>query len=151
MIIDLFLVALLSLVCLVLTDSSSLVTRLTEECYRSDGERSLEWQTPAVAYPFGSLHDLCVAVVVVLLDEVVRHFRQDLSILLIICHKESTTTVSNLDGMFVIYPGCQTKSIDRLPRIGDDSGRIVFGTAYNSFLLLTLSATVFSHINRLFI
>ena len=87
MIIDLFLVALLSLVCLVLTDSSSLVTRLTEECHRSDGERSLEWQTPAVAYPFGSLHDLCVAVVVVLLDEVVRHFRQDLSILLIICHR----------------------------------------------------------------
>ena len=86
MIIDLFLVALLSLVCLVLTDSSSLVTRLTEECHRSDGERSLEWQTPAVAYPFGSLHDLCVAVVVVLPDEVVRHFRQDLSILLIICH-----------------------------------------------------------------
>ena len=86
MIIDLFLVALLSLVCLVLTDSSSLVTRLTEECHRSDGERSLEWQTPAVAYPFGSLHDLCVAVVVVLLDEVVRHFRQDLSVLLIICH-----------------------------------------------------------------
>ena len=87
MIIDLFLVALLSLVCLVLTDSSSLVTRLTEECHRSDGERSLEWQTPAVAYPFGSLHDLCVAVVVVLLDEVVRHFRQDFSILLIICHE----------------------------------------------------------------
>ena len=85
-IIDLFLVALLSFVCLVLTDSSSLVTRLTEECHRSDGERSLEWQTPAVAYPFGSLHDLCVAVVVVLPDEVVRHFRQDLSILLIICH-----------------------------------------------------------------
>ena len=77
--------ALLSLVCLVLTDSSSLVTRLTEECHRSDGEQSLEWQTPAVAYPFGSLHDLCVAVVVVLLDEVVHHFRQDLSILLIIC------------------------------------------------------------------
>ena len=72
--IDLFLVALLSLVCLVLTDSSSLVTRLTEECHRSDGERSLEWQTPAVAYPFGSLHDLCVAVVVVLPDEVVHHF-----------------------------------------------------------------------------
>ena len=69
MIIDLFLVALLSFVCLVLTDSSSLVTRLTEECHRSDGERSLEWQTPAVAYPF-----------------VVHHFRQDLSILLIICH-----------------------------------------------------------------
>ena len=68
-----------------LTDSSSLVTRLTEECHRSDGERSLEWQTPAVAYPFGSLHDLCVAVVVILLDKVVRHFRQDLSILLIIC------------------------------------------------------------------
>ena len=89
MIIDLFLVALLSLVCLVLTDSSSLVTRLTEECHRSDGERSLEWQTPAVAYPFGSLHDLCVAVVVVLLDEVVRHFRQDLSILLIICQINS--------------------------------------------------------------
>ena len=39
-----------------------------------------------VAYPVGSLHDLCVVVVVVLLDEVVRHFRQDLSILLIICH-----------------------------------------------------------------
>ena len=38
MIIDLFLVALLSLVCLVLTDSSSLVTRLTEKCHRSDGE-----------------------------------------------------------------------------------------------------------------
>ena len=94
MIIDLFLVALLSLVCLVLTDSSSLVTRLTEECHRSDGERSLEWQTPAVAYPFGSLHDLCVAVVVVLLDKVVRHFRQDLSILLIICHV--TTTISYL-------------------------------------------------------
>ena len=89
MIIDLFLVALLSLVCLVLTDSSSLVTRLTEECHRSDGERSLEWQTPAVAYPFGSLHDLCVAVVVVLPDEVVRHFRQDLSILLIICQINS--------------------------------------------------------------
>ena len=89
MIIDLFLVALLSLVCLVLTDSSSLVTRLTEECHRSDGERSLEWQTPAVAYPFGSLHDLCVAVVVVLLDEVVHHFRQDLSILLIICQINS--------------------------------------------------------------
>ena len=88
-IIDLFLVALLSLVCLVLTDSSSLVTRLTEECHRSDGERSLEWQTPAVAYPFGSLHDLCVAVVVVLLDEVVRHFQQDLSILLIICQINS--------------------------------------------------------------
>ena len=69
-----------------LTDSSSLVTRLTEECHRSDGERSLEWQTPVVAYPFGSLHDLCVAVVVILLDEVVRQFRQDLSILLIICH-----------------------------------------------------------------
>ena len=85
--IDLFLDALLSLVCLVLTDSSSLVTRLTGECHRSDGERSLEWQTPAVAYPFGPLHDLCVAVVVVLLDEVVCHFRQDLSILLIICHK----------------------------------------------------------------
>ena len=77
MIIDLFLVALLSLICLVLTDSSSLVTRLTEECHRSEGERSLEWQTPAVTYPFGSLHDLCVAVVVVLLDEVVHHFRQD--------------------------------------------------------------------------
>ena len=85
-IIDLLLVALLSFVCLVLTDSSSLVTQLTEECHRSDGEQSLEWQTPAVAYPFGSLHDLCVAVVVVLLDEVVRHFRQDLPILLIICH-----------------------------------------------------------------
>ena len=89
MIIDQFLVALLSFVCLVLTDSSSLVTRLTEECHRSDGERSLEWQTPAVAYPFGSLHDLCVAVVVVLLDEVVHHFRQDLSILLIICQINS--------------------------------------------------------------
>ena len=38
MIIDLFLVALLSLVCLVLTDSSSLVTRLKAECHRSDGE-----------------------------------------------------------------------------------------------------------------
>ena len=74
---------------LVLSDSSSLVTRLTEECHRSDGERSLEWQTPAVAYPFGSLHDLCVAVVVVLLDKVVRHFRQDLSILLIICQINS--------------------------------------------------------------
>ena len=85
MIIDLFLVALLSLVCLELTDSSSLVTRLTEDCHRSDGEQSLEWQTPAVTYPFGSLHDLCVAVVVVLLDEVVHHFQQDLSILLIIC------------------------------------------------------------------
>ena len=59
--------------------------------------------------------------------------------------------VSNLDGMFVVYPGRQTKSIDRLPRIGDDSRRTVFGTAYNSFLLLTLSATGFSHINRLFI
>ena len=59
--------------------------------------------------------------------------------------------VSNLDGMFVVYPGRQTKSIDRLPRIGDDSHRTVFGTAYNSFLLLTLSATGFSHINRLFI
>ena len=89
MIIDLFLVALLFLVCLVLTDSSSLVTRLTEECHRSDGERSLEWQTPVVAYPFGSLHNLCVAVVVVLLDKVVRHFRQDLSILLIICQINS--------------------------------------------------------------
>ena len=43
MIIDLFLVALLSLVCLVLTDSCSLVTGLTEECHRSDGERSLDW------------------------------------------------------------------------------------------------------------
>ena len=73
----------------VLTDSSSLVTRLTEECHRSDGERSLEWQTPAVAYPFGSLHDLCVAVVVVLPDEVVHHFRQDLSILLINCQINS--------------------------------------------------------------
>ena len=93
MIIDLFLVALLSLVCLVLTDSSSLVTRLTEECHRSDGERSLEWQTPAVAYPFGSLHDLCVAVVVVLPDEVVHHFRQDLSILLIICQPHRTRLV----------------------------------------------------------
>ena len=38
MIIDLFLVALLSFVCLVLTDSSSLVTRLKAECRRSDGE-----------------------------------------------------------------------------------------------------------------
>ena len=40
MIIDLFLqlVALLSFVCFVLTDSSSLVTRLMEECHRSDGE-----------------------------------------------------------------------------------------------------------------
>ena len=85
MIIDLFLVALLSFVRLVLTDSSSLVTRLTKECHRSDGERSLEWQTPAVAYPFGSLHDLCVAFVVILPDELVHHFRQDLSILLIIC------------------------------------------------------------------
>ena len=56
--------------------------------------------------------------------------------------------VSNLDGMFVIYPGCQ---IDRLPRIGDNSHRTVFGTAYNSFLLLTFSVTGFSHINRLFI
>ena len=93
MIIDLFLVALLSLVCLVLTDSSFLVTRLTEECHRSDGERSLEWQTPAVAYPFGSLHDLCVAVVVVLPDEVVHHCRQDLSILLIICQTLSTSCV----------------------------------------------------------
>ena len=102
MIIDLFLVALLSLVCLVLTDSSSLVTRLTEECHRSDGERSLEWQTPAVAYPFGSLHDLCVAVVVVLLDEVVRHFRQDLSILLIICQATSKefTLYGSLSGSF---------------------------------------------------
>ena len=34
-------------------------------------------------------HDLCVAVVVILLDEVVRHFRQDLSILLIICQINS--------------------------------------------------------------
>ena len=96
MIIDLFLVALLSLVCLVLTDSSSLVTRLTEECHRSDGERSLEWQTPAVTYPFGSLHDLCVAVVVVLLDEVVRHFRQDLSILLIICQSSCYDSLSSI-------------------------------------------------------
>ena len=88
-IIDLFLVALLSLVCLALTDSSSLVTRLTEECHRYDRERSLEWQIPAVAYPFGPLHDLCVAVVVILLDEVVRQFRQDLSILLIICQINS--------------------------------------------------------------
>ena len=77
MIIDLFLVALLSFVCLVLTDSSSLVTRLTEECHRSDGEQSLEWQTPAVAYPFRSLHDLCVAVVVILLDEVVVDYLSD--------------------------------------------------------------------------
>ena len=69
-----------------LTDSSSLVTRLTEECHGSDGERSIEWQTPAVAYPFGSLHDLCVSVVVILLDKVVHHSQQDLSILLIICH-----------------------------------------------------------------
>ena len=75
-IIDLFLVALLSFVCIVLTDSSSLATRLPEECYRSDGERSLEWQTPAVAYPFGSLHDLCVAVVVILPDELVHHLCQ---------------------------------------------------------------------------
>ena len=72
-----------------LTDSSSLVTRLTEECHRSDGERSLDWYAPAVTYPVGSLHDLCVAVVVVLLDKVVHHFRQDLSILLIICQINS--------------------------------------------------------------
>ena len=64
MIIDLFLVALLSLVCLVLTDSSSLVTRLTEECHRSDAERSLEWQTPAVAYPL----DPCTIFVLLLLS-----------------------------------------------------------------------------------
>ena len=108
MIIDLFLVALLSLVCLVLTDSSSLVTRLTEECHRSDGERSLEWQTPAVAYPFGSLHDLCVAVVVVLPDEVVRHFRQDLSILLIICHP----TCLNQGGLVL---SCEAKSMPTTP------------------------------------
>ena len=38
MIIDLFLVALLSFVCHVLTDSSSLVPRLKAECRRSDGE-----------------------------------------------------------------------------------------------------------------
>ena len=38
MIIDLFFVALLSFVCFVLTDSSSLVTRLKAECRRSDGE-----------------------------------------------------------------------------------------------------------------
>ena len=43
MIIDLFLVALLSLVCFVLTDGSSLVIRLTEDCHRSDGECSLDW------------------------------------------------------------------------------------------------------------
>ena len=86
---DLFLVALLSFVRLVLTDGSSLVTRLTEECHRSDGERSPEWQTPAVAYPFGSLRNLCVDVVVVFLDEVVHHFRQDLPILLIICQINS--------------------------------------------------------------
>ena len=42
-IIDLFLFALLSFVCHVLTDSSSLVIRLTEECHRSDGEHSLDW------------------------------------------------------------------------------------------------------------
>ena len=98
--IDLFLVALLSLVCLVLTDSSSLVTRLTEECHRSDGEQSLEWQTPAVTYPFGSLHDLCVAVVVVLLDEVVRHFRQDLSILLIIL-RLTVSVISFTNWLFI--------------------------------------------------
>ena len=60
-------------------------TSIPVDYLSSDGERSLEWQTPAVAYPFGSLHDYCVAVVVVLLDEVVCHFRRDLSILLIIC------------------------------------------------------------------
>ena len=38
MIIDLFLVALLSFVCFVLTDGSPLVTRLKAECRRSDGE-----------------------------------------------------------------------------------------------------------------
>ena len=38
MIIDLFLVALLSFVCFVLTDCSSLVTQLKAECHRSDGE-----------------------------------------------------------------------------------------------------------------
>ena len=59
MIIDLFLVALLSFVCFVLIDSSSLVPQLKAECRRSDGEQSLEWQTPAVTYPFGSLHNLC--------------------------------------------------------------------------------------------
>ena len=37
-IIDLFLVALLSFVCFVLTDSSSLVSQLKAECRRSDGE-----------------------------------------------------------------------------------------------------------------
>ena len=38
MIIDLFLVALLSFVCFVLTDCSSLVTQLKAECRRSNGE-----------------------------------------------------------------------------------------------------------------
>ena len=120
MIIDLFLVALLSLVCLVLTDSSSLVTQLTEECHRSDGERSLEWQTPAVAYPFGSLHDLCVAVVVVLLDEVVRHFRQDLSILLITCHKEvvwlSLSLRRRRDPSFVIAVSLAMRVLSSIPQ-----------------------------------
>ena len=125
-IIDLFLVALLSLVCLLLTDSSSLVTRLTEECHRSDGEQSLEWQTPAVTYPFGSLHDLCVAVVGVLLDEVVHHFRQDLSILLIICHSlpESTKNllsikVSILAMVCSAFPGCQHENITPTCNGGD--------------------------------
>ena len=76
-IIDLFLVALLSLVCLVLTDSSSLVTRLTEECHRSDGEWSLQWQAPAVAYPFLDHCTIFVVVVVVPPDEqVLRKNRQ---------------------------------------------------------------------------
>ena len=63
MIIDLFLFALLSFVWFVLTDCSPLVFLLKKECHRSDGERSLEWQTPVVAYPFRSLHNLCVVVV----------------------------------------------------------------------------------------
>ena len=116
MIIDLFLVALLSFICLVLTDSSSLVTRLTEECHRSDGEQSLEWQTPAVAYPFGSLHDLCVAVVVVLLDEVVRHFRQDLSILLIICQPLRFRMTKRMDctGITITFTECRHTPICHL-------------------------------------
>ena len=72
MIIDLFLVALLSFVCFVLTDSSSLVTRLDlagSEAFSGKLLRSHILLDPCTIN--------CVAVVVILLDELVHLFRQD--------------------------------------------------------------------------
>ena len=77
MIIDLFLVALLSFVCFVPTDCSSLVTRQRRSAADLTGSEAFSGKLLRSHILLDPCTINCVAVVVVLPDELVRLFRQD--------------------------------------------------------------------------